>query len=44
MLGKDTNDKMNRKSVSIELKESYYQLNVKNHKNAILSNSELLLF
>lgn len=36
--------KMLRKSVSIELKESYFKVNVQNHKNAVLQNSELKLF
>ena len=36
--------KMNRKSVSIELKESYFSLNKNNHKSAVLENSELTLF
>ena len=36
--------KMNRKSVSIELKESYFNLNKKNHKDAIVENSVLTLF
>lgn len=36
--------KMNRKSVSIELKESYFELNKKNHKDAIVENSVLTLF
>ena len=36
--------KMRRKSVSIELKESYFKVNVNNHKSAVLSNSELQLF
>ena len=36
--------KMGRKSISIELKESYYKINVQNHKNAILENSTLTLF
>ena len=35
---------MNRKSVSIELKESYFKINVTNHKAAILENSKLTLF
>jgi hypothetical protein len=35
--------KMGRKSVSIELKESYFKLNVKNHKDAILEESQLTL-
>lgn len=37
--------KMNRKSVSIELKESYFKLNAKNHKDCIEEmNSTLTLF
>lgn len=36
--------KMNRKSVSIELKESYFNINAKNHKVAIDENSVLTLF
>lgn len=36
--------KMNRKSVSIELKESYFNLNKKNHANAVKENSVLTLF
>lgn len=36
--------KMNRKSVSIELKESYFNVNTRNHKNALLENTELKLF
>ena len=37
--------KMNRKSISIELKESYFKLNEKNHKDCVLEkNSELKLF
>jgi len=36
--------KMNRKSVSIELKESYYELNKKNHQSAVLESNELKLF
>lgn len=36
--------KMNRKSISIELKESYFNLNVKNHNAAIMENSALTLF
>lgn len=36
--------KMGRKSVSIELKESYFKVNTENHKNAMLENSELTLF
>lgn len=36
--------KMNRKSVSIELKESYFKVNCKNHNNAVLENRKLELF
>lgn len=36
--------KMNRKSISIELKESYFNMNVLNHKAAMLEKSELTLF
>ena len=36
--------KMKRKSVSIELKESYFNLNKKNHKDAVVENSVLTLF
>lgn len=36
--------KMNRKSISIELKESYFSVNVKNHKNAVEEKSQLLMF
>jgi len=37
--------KMNRKSVSIELKESYFKINANNHRDAILEkNSVLKLF
>jgi hypothetical protein len=36
--------KMNRKSISIELKESYFSMNVKNHKSAVKENSTLTLF
>lgn len=37
--------KMNRKSISIELKESYFALNAKNHKECIEEkNSVLTLF
>jgi DNA modification methylase len=36
--------KMGRKSVSIELKESYFKINVKNHKKAIDKKSILQLF
>jgi len=33
--------KMNRKSISIELKESYFNVNVKNHRNAIEQKGQL---
>jgi DNA modification methylase len=37
--------KMNRKSISIELKESYFALNIKNHSDCVLEkNSVLSLF
>jgi len=36
--------KHNRKSISIELKESYFNLNVSNHKVAVQENSTLTLF
>ena len=36
--------KMGRKSVSIELKESYFKINCQNHKNAVLEKSTLQLF
>lgn len=36
--------KMGRKSVSIELKESYFNINCQNHKNAVLENQVLTLF
>lgn len=37
--------KMNRKSISIELKESYFNINKNNHKSAVLEkNSTLTLF
>ena len=37
--------KMNRKSISIELKDSYFNINVKNHKDAVSEkNSVLTLF
>ena len=36
--------KLGRKSISIELKESYFEYNVQNHKNAVLQNMELKLF
>lgn len=36
--------KMNRKSVSIELKESYFKVNVQNHKNAVKEKTVLTLF
>jgi DNA modification methylase len=36
--------KMKRKSVSIELKESYFKINCQNHKNAVLENTRLTLF
>jgi hypothetical protein len=36
--------KMNRKSISIELKESYFKVNVQNHKNAALKGTLELVF
>ena len=36
--------KMGRKSISIELKESYFNVNVKNHKAAVMENACLTLF
>jgi DNA modification methylase len=36
--------KMNRKSISIELKESYFELNRKNHKAAVEESQLLTLF
>jgi DNA modification methylase len=36
--------KNGRKSISIELKESYYDVNVQNHNNAVLENGVLKLF
>jgi len=36
--------KNGRKSISIELKESYFDVNVKNHSAAVLENSKLTLF
>jgi len=36
--------KMGRKSISIELKESYFSINEKNHKSAIEENAVLTLF
>ena len=37
--------KMNRKSISIELKESYFDINVKNHKSIVMEKqSDLTLF
>lgn len=36
--------KMKRKSISIELKESYFKVNVENHKKATIANSVLTLF
>jgi len=35
--------KMNRKSVSIELKKSYFDVNVRNHRNAIEQKSQLTM-
>jgi superfamily II DNA or RNA helicase len=36
--------KMNRKSISIELKESYFNQNVRNHKETIISELQTSLF
>ena len=36
--------KMGRKSISIELKKSYFDVNVKNHRNAVENNGQKLLF
>ncbi len=36
--------RMGRKSISIELKESYFEINKKNHRNAIEQNGQLELF
>lgn len=36
--------RMGRKSISIELKESYFETNVKNHRNAVEQNGQGLLF
>ena len=35
--------KMNRKSISIELKASYFNLNVKNHRNAVENKNQLII-
>ena len=36
--------KMGRKSISIELKQSYFDTNVKNHRNAVEQNGQKILF
>jgi DNA modification methylase len=36
--------KNGRKSISIELKESYFNLNAKNHEDAVIESNELTLF
>lgn len=36
--------KMNRKSISIELKQSYFDTNVKNHRNAVEQKGQLEIF
>lgn len=36
--------KMNRKSISIELKDTYFNTNVKNHRNAVEQKTQLELF
>jgi DNA modification methylase len=35
---------MGRKSISIELKESYFKINEQNHRNALIKTSQLTLF
>jgi DNA modification methylase len=36
--------KMGRNSISIELKDSYFNLNIKNHRNAIEQKGQLKMF
>jgi DNA modification methylase len=36
--------KMKRKSISIELKESYFNVNIKNHRSAVEQNGQLKMF
>lgn len=36
--------KNNRKSISIELKESYFNINKKNHENAVIDSKQMTLF
>lgn len=36
--------RMGRKSISIELKQSYFDINVRNHRNAIEQNGQLEIF
>jgi DNA modification methylase len=36
--------KMGRKSISIELKESYFRINTENHRNAVLKKDQMMLF
>jgi DNA modification methylase len=36
--------KMNRKSISIELKESYFKINVNNHRDALIEQLQTTLF
>lgn len=36
--------KMNRKSISIELKKSYFDINAKNHRNAVEQKTQGILF
>jgi DNA modification methylase len=36
--------KMNRKSISIELKKSYFDINVRNHRNAVEQKTQTILF
>jgi len=36
--------KMLRKSISIELKQSYFDVNIRNHRNAVEQNGQLEIF
>jgi DNA modification methylase len=36
--------KMNRKSISIELKKSYFDINCKNHRNAVEQKTQMVMF
>lgn len=36
--------KMNRKSISIELKKSYFDINVRNHRNAVEQKTQMIMF